>query len=48
LEGVHTKFDPECIKSNFLHTYLVVQVDVEVDPHCYKVSGKENQHAIRS
>lgn len=46
LEGVHTAFDPECIKSNFLHTFVVVQVDVETDPHFYKVSYENSDFCV--
>lgn len=38
MEARNTKFIPDCIKSNFLHSFIVVQVDVERNPHLYMVS----------
>ena len=39
MEATSTKFVPDCIKSNFLHTFIIVQVDVENNPDSYTVSG---------
>lgn len=38
MEATNTKFVPDCIKSNFLHSFIIVQVDVEKNPHLYTVS----------
>ena len=38
MEATHTKFIPDCIKSNFLHTFIVVQVDPNKEPNKYTVS----------
>lgn len=38
MEATSTKFVPDCIKSNFLHTFIIVQVDVENNPDSYTVS----------
>lgn len=38
MEGTNTKFAPDCIKSNFLHSFIIVQVDVESNPNLYTVS----------
>lgn len=38
MEATKTKFVPDCIKSNFLHSFIVVQVDVENNPDLYTVS----------
>ena len=39
MEATSTKFVPDCIKSNFLHTFIIVQVDVDNNPDSYTVSG---------
>ncbi|EDO39335.1 predicted protein, partial [Nematostella vectensis] len=38
LEAKAIKFNPACIKSSFLHTFVVVQVDVSSNPYEYNVS----------
>ena len=38
MEATKTKFVPDCIKSNFLHSFAIVQVDVENNPDLYTVS----------
>ena len=38
LEAVHTKFTPDCIKSNFLHTFIIIQVDPSGPSNKYTVS----------
>lgn len=38
MEATKTKFVPDCIKSNFLHSFIIVQVDVENNPDLYTVS----------
>jgi len=42
MEATNTKFVPDCIKSNFLHSFIVVQVDVENNPNLYTVSAYLN------
>lgn len=39
MEATKTKFVPDCIKSNFLHSFIIVQVDVENNPNLYTVSA---------
>ena len=39
MEATKTKFVPDCIKSNFLHSFIIVQVDVENNPDLYTVSA---------
>ena len=39
MEATSTKFVPDCIKSNFLHSFIIVQVDMENKPGIYTVSG---------
>lgn len=39
MEATSTKFVPDCIKSNFLHSFIIVQVDLESKPDSYVVSG---------
>ena len=39
MEATNTKFVPDCIKSNFLHSFIIVQVDTENKPGIYTVSG---------
>ena len=41
MEATKTKFVPDCIKSNFLHSFIVVQVDVN-NPNLYTVSAYLN------
>ena len=38
MEATNTKFVPDCIKSSFLHSFIIVQVDVERNPNLYTVS----------
>ena len=38
MEATNTKFVPDCIKSSFLHSFIIVQVDVESNPNLYTVS----------
>lgn len=38
MEATSTKFVPDCIKSNFLHSFIIVQVDLESKPDSYVVS----------
>ena len=38
MEATNTKFVPDCIKSSFLHSFIIVQVDVENNPNLYTVS----------
>ncbi|XP_078381245.1 uncharacterized protein LOC144664014 isoform X2 [Oculina patagonica] len=38
MEATRTKFVPDCIKSNFLHSFIIVQVDMENNPDLYTVS----------
>ena len=42
MEATKTKFVPDCIKSNFLHSFIIVQVDVENNPDLYTVSANVN------
>ena len=38
MEATNSKFVPDCIKSSFLHSFIIVQVDVESNPNLYTVS----------
>ena len=40
MDAFQTKFIPSCIKSNFLHSFIVVQVDFATNPDLYTVSAK--------
>ena len=48
MEATKTKFVPDCIKSNFLHSFIIVQVDVENNPDLYTVSTYLNIFILHS
>jgi len=48
MEATKTKFVPDCIKSNFLHSFIIVQVDAENNPNLYTVSAYLNIFILHS